>query len=63
MVSTMAMLIHPISARTSGRARCRVGRSSERSVGQEGMGNRKVYGKEVKEGNEVYEVKEVKDDG
>jgi len=27
------------------------------------MGNRKVYGKEVKEGNEVYEVKEVKDDG
>src|SRR6266852_3078282 len=52
MVSTIAMLIHPISARTSGRARCRVGRSSERSVGQKGMGNRKVYGgrrREVKE--------------
>ena len=61
MVSSMAMLIQPISARTSGRARWRVGRSSERGVGQESMGNRRVYGKEVEEGNEVKEVKEVKE--
>jgi len=38
MVSTMAMLIQPISARTRGRARWRVGRSSERRVGQGSMG-------------------------
>src|SRR5258708_6880610 len=51
IVSSMAMLIQPISARTSGMARWRVGRSSERRVDQENMGNRSVYGggsKEVK---------------
>src|SRR6267378_6517924 len=51
IVSSMAMLIQPISARTSGMARWRVGRSSVRRVDQENMGNRSVYGggsKEVK---------------
>ena len=38
MVSTMAMLIQPISARTRGSARRRVGRSSERKVDQESIG-------------------------
>jgi len=37
MVSSMAMLIQPISARTSGMARWSVGRSSERRVGQESI--------------------------
>jgi len=37
MVSSIAMLIQPISARTSGMARWRVGRSSERRVGQESI--------------------------
>ena len=44
IVSSMAMLIQPISARTRGMARWRVGRSSERRVDQENMGNRSVYG-------------------
>jgi len=43
MVSTMTMLIQPISARTRGRARRRVGGSSRRRVGRESMGNRRVY--------------------
>jgi hypothetical protein len=37
MVSTIAIEIQPISARTSGRARYRVGRSSERKVDQESI--------------------------
>ena len=44
MVSTMAMLIQPISARTRGRARRRVGRSSERKVDQVSMSVLGVYG-------------------
>src|SRR5208282_3625861 len=43
MVSTMTMLIQPISARTRGRARRRVGESSRRKVERESMGNRRVY--------------------
>ena len=38
MVSTMAMLIQPISARMRGRARRRVGRSSRAEDGEEGHG-------------------------
>src|SRR5580704_2833316 len=45
MVSTMCMLIQPSSARTSGRARRRVGRSSERNSERRDMGRvEEVYG-------------------
>src|SRR6266478_2312584 len=54
IVSSMAMLIQPISARTSGMARWRVGRSSERRVDQENMGNRSVYGGGSSEVKKVY---------
>ena len=38
IVSTMIMLIQPISARMSGRARRRVGRSSWRKMGKKDIG-------------------------
>src|SRR6266481_10046497 len=56
IVSTMAILIHPSSARTSGMASRRVGRNSARSVWRAVIG-----GNERKEGKRAEEKEQTKD--